>query len=242
LIVRDENGNPLFSWMVELMTAEENFSKLHLNEPWNSPANTPLLGETPEVFHCIPYERKCSWTSYVAVSGPGTFWREDRAITPSELPDGGSHTVVLVETADISLHWAKPYSISVEELLENTKNGKGLRISTNHHGRTHALFADGSMRFLPAKMPISLWEKLLAGELTVDQLENIDTMFDSESDSPDMLDTRQPLEINLGNEYIFYLSILVWLLSISLLFRRAVKSRKKHEDSTAITQQPAKTV
>jgi hypothetical protein len=170
------------------------------------------------------------------VSGPGTFWREDRAITPSELPDGGSHTVVLVETADTSLHWAKPYSISVEELLENTKNGEGLRISTNHHGRTHALFADGSMRFLPAKMPTSLWKKLLTGKLTVDQIEIIDNLFDTESDSPDVLDTRQPLEVNPGNEPIFYLSILVWLFSIFLLFRRAVKSRIRR--SNGVVENP----
>ena len=36
----------------------------------------------------------------MAVVGPGTAWRKDRPVAFSELPDKGSHTVMLVEVAD----------------------------------------------------------------------------------------------------------------------------------------------
>ena len=116
--------------------------------------------------------RRIYSTSYMAIIGPGTAWREDGPVKLSDLPDGGSHTVMAVEVVNSGVHWAEPRDLTVDEALEGLKTGKGLRISTAHPGCINILFADGSVRTLPSKMPISVWKKLLAGEIT--DLDNIE--------------------------------------------------------------------
>jgi prepilin-type processing-associated H-X9-DG protein len=156
------------------------------------------------------------------------------------LPDNGSHTVVLVETVDSGVHWAEPFCISADQLLENMKNGEGARISSRHVQGVNVLFADGSIRTMPPRVPLRLWKKLLAGQLSAEELDNIESQFSSSE--PDMINTYVGEERTWSSYFAKNATIFVWLVSVVLLFRRAVKSRKKNPDSTSITQQPAKTV
>ncbi len=226
-IVCDKDGKPLFSWRVEILPMMENsgiYNQLKKNEPWNSPYNLKLLDQFPRsIYNCpsVPRYESDPTTNYVAVIGPGTVWRKDRPVERSDLPDGGSHTVMAVEVVDSGVHWAEPRDLMVEEALEGLKTGKGLRISTSHPGAINVLFADGAVRSLSAKMPFSSWEKLLAGDV-----KDIDYL-DVDESAPDMVDVyvlpSQP------SKWLVILSIIVWLLSVILLFRRAIKSRPKPE-------------
>jgi hypothetical protein len=69
-------------------------------------------------------------------------------------------------------------------------------------------------------MPISLWEKILAGE--VKDLDNIEEMIDPSA--PDMVDVST---YSGPGYWLVFLGLLVWLLSVVLLFRWAIKSRQK---------------
>jgi hypothetical protein len=70
-------------------------------------------------------------------------------------------------------------------------------------------------------MPISLWKKLLAGEMQNLEDPNVD------ESAPDMVDVSVvPPDITPG-KWTILLGLIVWLFSIALLFRRAVKSRRK---------------
>ena len=144
----------------------------------------------------------------------------------SDLPDGGSHTVMVIEVVNSGVHWAEPRDLTVEEAIEGLKTGKGLRISTAHPSVISVLFADGAVRQLPAKMPISLWKKLLAGEIL--DLDNIEDQID-----PTALDMVNvsigPIDRSPGKwtVILIILGVFVWSLSVLLLFRRAIKSRPK---------------
>jgi hypothetical protein len=161
----------------------------------------------------------------MAVVGPGTAWRSDRPVSIEELPDKGSHTVMMVEVANSGVHWAAPRDLTVEEALEGLKTGKGLRISTNLKTRTNILLADCSVRSLPTKMPLSLWKKLLAGELSRDEIDNIRSLIDP--DAPDMVDVSIAPKGFEPGFWGMVSALLVWLFSLILLFRRAIKSRKR---------------
>ena len=104
-------------------------------------------------------------TDYIAVIGPGTAWREDESIKLSDLPDGGSHTVMVMEVVNSGINWAEPRDLTVEEVLEYMKTEKELHFWTKHPNVINVLFADGTVRSLPTDTPISLWEKMLAGEV-----------------------------------------------------------------------------
>ena len=224
----DKDGKPLFSWRVEILPMMEHsnlYDSLKKDEPWNSPFNANLLSQSrlPEYICLSSYDHrneKDFSTNYIAIIGPGTAWREDGLVKLSDLPDGGSHTVMLVEVANSGVHWAEPRDLTVDEALEGLQTGKGLRISAAHPFSINVLFADGTVHSLPAKMPISLWRKLLAGEIT--DFDNIEDKIDKFA--PDMVNVSIYTE---SEAWPFILSLVVWLFSVVLLFRRAVKSRRK---------------
>ncbi len=206
-----------------MMEYDNIYKRLKKDELWNSPYNLKLLDQFPRsIYICpsVPRFESDPTTNYMAVIGPGTAWRKDGPVKRSDLPDRGSHTVMAVEVVDSGVHWAEPRDLTVEEALEGLKTGKGLRISTAHPGVINVLFADGSVRCLPAKMPYSTWEKLLAGE--VRDFENLGQFDES---APDMVDVTV-LQPEPG-KWKFILSAVVWLFSVALLFRRAIKSRQK---------------
>ena len=127
-----------------------------------------------------------------------------------------------VEAVDSGVHWAEPRDLTVDEALEGLKTGKGLRISSAHPNCINILFADGSVRTLPSKMPISVWKKLLAGEIM--DVDNIEVMIDPSA--PDMVDVSV-FSLPRPDKWTIILGVIIWLLSIVLLFHRAIKSRPK---------------
>jgi hypothetical protein len=231
--VTDKDSKPLRSWRAEVLPYMEYgalYKQLDLNEPWDSPKNRNVLDQFPNETQFT--RRTCALeiannpnTCYMAVVGPGTAWRNDRQVSLSELPDGGSHTVMFVEVANSGVHWASPCDLTVEEALEGLKTGKGLRISTDLTLQTNVLLADCSVRRLPTRMPFSLWKKLLAGEMSRDAIDNIQSIIDP--NSPDMVEVSivpKGLEPGMFGKVS---ALFVWLFSLVLLFRRAIKGRTK---------------
>ena len=230
--IRDKDGKPLLSWRVEtlpILDYGKIYDSLKKDEPWNSSNNGNLINKLCIPEYMCPSDASMSsiyFTSYVAVIGPGTASREDGTVKLSDLPDGGKHTVMAVEAVDSGVHWAEPRDLTVEEAIEGLKTGKGLRISTAHPSVINVLFADGTVHVLPAKMPISLWKKLLAGEIM--DLDNIEDQID-----PTALDMVNvsigPIDRSPGKWTVIFsiIGALVWLLSVALLFHRAIKSRPK---------------
>jgi len=217
----------LYSWRVEILPMFEYgiiYNSLKKDEPWNGPNNTKFLSQVslPE-YRCPSdsIDEKDPTTNYVALIGPGTTWREDGPVKLSDLPDGGSHTIMVVEVANSGVHWAEPRDLTVDEALERMKTGKGLRISTVHPGAINILFANGVVRMLPSKMPISVWRKILAGEIK--DLENIEKTIDPSA--PDMVDLS--IHLSEPSKWKIILGVVIWLFSVVLLFRRALKSRRK---------------
>jgi hypothetical protein len=235
----DKEGKPLFSWRIQILPmleSEDIYNSLKLDEPWNSPHNAQVLSQfkprygpfKPEgyiyYYECLCTKHKDNdfTTNYVAIIGPGTAWHEDGPVKLADLPDHGSHTVMAVETVNSGVHWAEPRDLTVEEALEGMKTGKGLRISSVHPNVVNVLFANSEVWSLPAKMPISVWKKILAGEAK--DIEN--TIANIDKSAADMIDVHVPPETKPGKWTIIFGAV-VWLISVVLLFWRAIQSRPK---------------
>jgi prepilin-type processing-associated H-X9-DG protein len=226
----NETGKPLFSWRVQILPMMRYgylYSSLKKEEPWNSAQNIKLFNQVFIDAYKCPNDIRGTpdfTTNYVAVIGPGTAWRPDGPVKISDLPDGGAHTVMAVEVADSGVHWAEPRDLTVDEALERLKTGQGLRISTCHPFIVNILFADGSVRYVRSKIPISLWRNILAGDV-MDTNSSEDDAAESE---PDMVDASTPRpSIMQPEKWAASLSGAVWFISVVLLFRRAIKSRRK---------------
>jgi hypothetical protein len=229
--VRDKDGKKQFSWLVNLLPRMEYntiYDALNKNEPWDSSSNAAVLPPNISEFQCPSAKRGKNdhSSSYIAIIGRGTIWKVDGAKTVADLPQGRSNAIIAVETVDSKKHWAEPFALTVDEVLENMKTKKGVRISTNHPVYISAVFADGEVRLLPSKMPLSLWRKILNGEIA--DINNLENEIDPNAE--DMIDvSTQPIR---SQGLPALLAVIVWLASVIWLFYRAWKSREIDRKST----------
>jgi hypothetical protein len=116
-------GQPLLSWRVHLLPylgRADLYKQFHLDEPWDSPHNRPLLEKMPDIYRSGGDQSAPGRTRILAVTGPRTFLAlpnpgQFGQTTPKGLRwndatrDGASNIVALVEvTPELSVEWTKP--------------------------------------------------------------------------------------------------------------------------------------
>jgi hypothetical protein len=117
----DANGLPYLSWRVYLLPFLESsalYNKFHLNEPWDSPNNLPLLDEMPDVFRTVGDPWDSVTTRVVEFTGPGASFLNkpsgnQTGPTIAQIADGTSRTIQLVEAGSGAVvPWTKPTDVA----------------------------------------------------------------------------------------------------------------------------------
>ena len=110
----DENGQRLHSWrtlILPYMEGHSLYNRFDMTEPWDSPTNqkaaTAMLDERYLVYVCPESRRKSLKTSYVMIVGPNTISSGEKGVGLSEITDGPSKTILLVEIANSDIQWSK---------------------------------------------------------------------------------------------------------------------------------------
>lgn len=146
----DHEARPLLSWRVAILPFVEEhdlYRQFHLNEPWDSPHNFPLAQRMPSVYRCpTDASSKANASSYVVVTGPGTFFPIDSQTKIQDVKDGMSMTVMAGEYVPNNSPWTKPEVYSIDDSIV----GAG-RFSSSHSGGWHVLVGDGLCRFVDEK-------------------------------------------------------------------------------------------
>jgi prepilin-type processing-associated H-X9-DG protein len=143
-----------YSWRVALLPylgENQLFSQYRRDEPWDSPANKAVLARMPQVF-AAPGDMRAAagLTHYQVLVGPGTaFERPDGRVRLIDFPRGASETILAVEAAD-PVPWTKP------EDLPYAPDGPLPKVGGLVGNGFHALFADGSVRWIEAEQQESL--------------------------------------------------------------------------------------
>jgi hypothetical protein len=116
-VVYGKNGQPLYSWRVLLLPffeQQELYSQFHLDDPWDSPHNLPLLERMPSLYAPPPGKRS-RYPAYHTIChvfvGKGAAFEEGKKLNYTEdFPDGTSNTILIIE-AGPPVPWTKPEEI-----------------------------------------------------------------------------------------------------------------------------------
>ncbi len=171
----DADGVPLHSWrtlILPWLDEAPRYSKYDLGEAWDGPHNGKLTEEEIRGYVCLGDHRtpkSKNGTNYVAVTGATTAWPRWRPGKLSDMADGASNTILLIECNTLEIPWAQPGDLELEDaldLLTSTDPREAeLHASEDdfyeYPGGHQVLLADGSTQFIPQGTNRETWRRLL---------------------------------------------------------------------------------
>lgn len=157
----DEEGHRLHSWRTLLLPYMEEkalYDTIDLAKPWDDPANDKARQTVLDFYLCpsSPHEDELH-TTYVVVVGPEFAFTGSTPRKLSEVSDGTSKTIAVVEANwNRAVHWMSPEDIDEEGLME-----LGDEVHVGHPGVFQAAFLDGRAKAIQLESPAELRRAML---------------------------------------------------------------------------------
>jgi prepilin-type processing-associated H-X9-DG protein len=148
--IRDKDGKPLLSWRVAILPyigQYDLYVQFHLDEPWDSPHNRVLIEKMPGTYmdlgtKATQLNHEGKTTVQVPV-GPQTVFDKKEGTRSSEMKDGTSKTIFLVEVEPSkAVVWTKPEDWEVD--LKQPRKG----LERTDRSSFIAAFADGHVEII----------------------------------------------------------------------------------------------
>jgi type II secretory pathway pseudopilin PulG len=141
-------GKPLLSWRVAILPYIEEqalYQQFHLDEPWDSPNNKRLISTMPTIYRSpasqLPLPQ--GKANYLTFRSKDSVFPGKDGISPAEITDGMSHTLMTVEVDDAkAVDWTKPDDLDYDP--QRPFAGLGGLWNTGFI----AGFCDGSVQFI----------------------------------------------------------------------------------------------
>ena len=226
--VADKNGKPMHSWRVLILPYLDDvplYNAYEFIEPWDGPKNKKLLAARIPLYVCPSADSAdapaCFQASYLAVVGPNAAWAGEKPRKLADFPRGGRDTIMVVEAANSGIHWMEPRDLPAESLERPDGKLPALTVSGRHaHGEeffftydrrpgAYVGFADGSVRYLP---PAAL------------SAENLSKILPVGAYREEVI--AKAVDENWHWNWPNIAALAVWLLSVGILWTRAVRSRR----------------
>jgi prepilin-type processing-associated H-X9-DG protein len=154
-----KEGKPLLSWRVHILPYIEQqglYREFHLDEPWNSEHNKKLIPRMPAIYQNPSSPPRPGMAHYLGVSGKGFFFDGTKGRKLSDITDGTSNTLMVVEVdPDRAVTWTKPDDWQFSAAKPLAGLGKA------HPGGFNALMTDGSVRFISTSIDQKTFRALL---------------------------------------------------------------------------------
>lgn len=152
--VTDAAGKPLYSWRVLILPylgEDALFQQFDKTKSWDDPVNLAVSNAMIDVFRSPSDETVAkNGTSYVAIVDPNAVIATGAGRKRSEIVDGTSNTIMLVEVKDHADSWAAPHDPTIAQFGAGVIFGPGvgqLRAAQPNDSVLVGL-ADGQVRVL----------------------------------------------------------------------------------------------
>ncbi len=173
----ESTGKPPHSWRVALLefVDPDLFKEYDFSKPWDDPVNLRLESRMPEIYKNHRFDAEPYHTNYLAVVGDRTVLQVNRFVKLSDVIDGSSRTIVIVEAVK-TVHWMEPTDLDFSQMdfeLNASDESPGLPDGIGEDSPEYtpqAIFLDGSVRRLDEDM----------GLLDPDELESAFVIDDDE--------------------------------------------------------------
>ncbi len=145
-LLKNATDKPLLSWRVAILPYIEQdnlYKQFKHDEPWDSATNKKLIEQMPKIFASVEKPGKAGYTHLQMVVGPNAMQLPSIAI--SNIPDGTSNTVAVIEAADPVI-WTKPDDVMLPAKLAPGALKK--KFGGQYPGGFNVLMWDGSVRFV----------------------------------------------------------------------------------------------
>lgn len=112
------DGKPLLSWRVALLPIlgeQALYDEFHLDEPWDSAHNKPLVGRIPAVYR-FPRLPATGKTQLLLPTGPSTIFAGTDGPKPDIITDDKAKTILLFEVENSKgVEWTKPADLVLDK-------------------------------------------------------------------------------------------------------------------------------
>lgn len=156
----DSNGRMLHSWrtlLLPYLEQEQLYRQIDFSKPWYDPMNATAFESSVGIFQCHSTEQPKNHTSYLGVSGPDCCFHASTPKLLTDITDGPSNTLIVVEVPhDRTVPWMSPQDADEASILDFAIGSKFA-----HTGGFQATFADGSVRFISENLERSILRALL---------------------------------------------------------------------------------
>jgi prepilin-type N-terminal cleavage/methylation domain-containing protein/prepilin-type processing-associated H-X9-DG protein len=143
----DEAGNRLHSWRTLILPYVDQaplYETIDLSKPWDDPVNAQAFEASLYAYQCPSATIEPGQTTYMAIVGDQHAFSETTGREISEIKDGTSNTVMVIEVAAAdTVHWMSPHDVDGEYF-----SGLNEDSELSHLGGLQVLFADGSVQFV----------------------------------------------------------------------------------------------
>ena len=143
----DADGKRLHSWRTLILPYLDQaplYDKIDFSKPWDDPVNAEAAKTQLHAYHCPSAPGSSTNTSYVVVVGANTCFPGTASRATSDITDGASNTIMVVEVdSENSVHWMSPMDVDEQFVMS-----VGPKSKVSHTGGLHVLLADGYARFV----------------------------------------------------------------------------------------------
>ena len=172
--IADADGRPMHSWRVLILPYwghQALYDQYDFDEPWDGPNNKKLWDQIPYFYTCNGCD-KCrkiggkpfgemprNATNYVAVVGAETAWPVGKQVKWSDMSDGSSNTLQVLEYSGMKVPWTAPVDLTYEEAIDvltgddsqgHIRIDESLAVATFTRDFRIGGFGDGHGKFLPS--------------------------------------------------------------------------------------------